>query len=94
MRVYAKPGGWTGGLGYYRAIFESMKQNRETAVTKLTMPILAIGGESALGIRMEESLRGAAANPRGVVIADCGHYVAEEQPSALLKVLMPFLTEA
>jgi pimeloyl-ACP methyl ester carboxylesterase len=40
---------------------------------------------------MEQSLKGAAADLRGVVVADCGHYVPEEQPLALLDVLLPFL---
>jgi pimeloyl-ACP methyl ester carboxylesterase len=40
---------------------------------------------------MEHSLKGAATDLTGGVIADCGHYVPEEQPRALLNVLLPFL---
>jgi pimeloyl-ACP methyl ester carboxylesterase len=91
VRVYAAPGGWTGGMGYYRAIFESMAQNRETASTPLTMPVLAIGGDFAIGAAIEQSLKGAVSNLRGAVIAQCGHYVPEEQPETLLDLLLPFL---
>ena len=89
-RIYAAPGAWTGGLGYYRALFDSMAQNRDRP--PLTIPVLAIGGDFGLGAMMEQSLRGAAIDPRSAVIADCGHYVPEEQPKALLDVLLPFLT--
>jgi pimeloyl-ACP methyl ester carboxylesterase len=90
-RIYSAAGGWTGGLGYYRAIFDSMAQNRALAATPLPMPVLAVGGEYGLGAVMEQSFKGAAADLRGVVVADCGHYVPEEQPMALLDVLLPFL---
>jgi pimeloyl-ACP methyl ester carboxylesterase len=93
VRIYAAPGAWTGGLGYYRAIFDSMAQNRSMAATPLPMPVLTIGGERGLGSIMEQSLTGAAADLRGAVIADCGHYVPEEQPLALLDVLLPFLAQ-
>jgi pimeloyl-ACP methyl ester carboxylesterase len=90
-RIYAAPGAWTGGLGYYRAIFESMAQNRTSAATPLPMPVLAVGGDHGLGAVMEQSLKGTAADLTGAVVADCGHYVPEEQPRALLDVLLPFL---
>jgi pimeloyl-ACP methyl ester carboxylesterase len=88
-RIYAAPGAWTGGLGYYRAIFDSMAQNR--AMPPLQMPVLAVGGDFGLGAVMEQSLQHAASDLKGVVIADCGHYVPEEQPQALLDALLPFL---
>jgi pimeloyl-ACP methyl ester carboxylesterase len=91
-RIYAAPGAWTGGLGYYRAIFDSMAQSRSAAATKLPMPVLAIGGDHGLGLVMQQSLAASAADLQGAVIADCGHYVPEEQPKSLLGTLMPFLT--
>jgi pimeloyl-ACP methyl ester carboxylesterase len=93
-RIYAAPGAWTGGLGYYRAIFDSMAQNRASAATPLAMPVLAVGGDFGLGAIMEQSLQDAATNLRGAVIAHCGHYIPEEQPQALLDVLLPFLNHS
>ena len=88
-RIYAAPGAWTGGLGYYRAIFDSMAQNRDRP--PLPMPTLAVGGDFGLGAMMEQSLKHAAADLRGVVIPNSGHYVPEEQPRALLDALLRFL---
>jgi pimeloyl-ACP methyl ester carboxylesterase len=93
-RIYAASGAWTGGLGYYRAIFDSMAQNRASAATPLAMPVLAVGGDFGLGAIMEQSLQDAATNLRGAVIAHCGHYIPEEQPQALLDVLLPFLNHS
>lgn len=91
VRIYAAPGRWAAGLGYYRAIFESIAQNQASAQTKLSMPVLAIGGEAGLGAAMRQTLEGIATNLQGAVVPHCGHYVPEESPDELLKLLLPFL---
>jgi pimeloyl-ACP methyl ester carboxylesterase len=91
VRIYSAPGRWSMGLGFYRAIFDSIAQNRATASTPLTMPVLAIGGEAGLGAAMRASFERAAAQLSGAVIPACGHYVPEESPEALLALLEPFL---
>jgi pimeloyl-ACP methyl ester carboxylesterase len=91
VRIYAAPGRWSAGLGYYRAIFDSIAQNRATASTPLTMPVLAIGGEAGLGAAMRGSFERAATQLSGAVIPNCGHYVPEESPQALLALIEPFL---
>jgi microsomal epoxide hydrolase len=90
VKAYAGPGRWSGGMGYYRAIFESVAQNKATASTLLQMPVLAIGGSAGLGASMEVSAKHAAANVQSAVIERCGHYVPEEQPGELLAVVLPF----
>jgi pimeloyl-ACP methyl ester carboxylesterase len=90
VKAYAAPGRWSGGMGYYRSIFDSIEQNRATALTPLTMPVLAIGGASSLGEAMATSIRQLAENVQGAVIEGCGHYVPEERPGELLAILLPF----
>jgi len=92
-RLYSTPGRWSAGLAFYRAIFESIAQNRATAATPLPMPVLAVGGEGGLGAAMRASFEAAAPNLTGVVIPACGHYVPEECPEALLAAMEPFLAE-
>ena len=53
--AYARPGAMDRGFAYYRAIFKNMADNIEMAKTKLTLPILAIGGEHWLGPIMQAS---------------------------------------
>ena len=90
VKAYSAPDRWSGGMGYYRSIFDSIEQNRATASTRLTMPVLAVGGESSLGEAMAKSAGQAAQNVQAAVIADCGHYVPEERPAELLSILLPF----
>jgi pimeloyl-ACP methyl ester carboxylesterase len=90
VKAYAGPGRWSGGMGYYRAIFDSVAQNQASAATPLKMPVLAIGGAAGLGASMAASASRAAENIQGAVIERCGHYVAEERPNELLAVVLPF----
>ena len=90
-RAYSAPGRWSGGMGYYRAIFESIAQNQATALTPLPMPVLAIGGALALAGAVEKSMAQAAARLQGAVIDDCGHYLPEERPAEVLAVVLPFV---
>jgi pimeloyl-ACP methyl ester carboxylesterase len=88
--AYSAPGRWSGGMGYYRAVFESMAQNKASAATALTMPVLAIGGAAGMGAAMAAAAGRVARHVEAAVIDDCGHYIPEEQPAALLTVLLPF----
>ena len=90
VRLYARDGRWTAGLGYYRAIFDTMAQNQATSRTPLPMPVLAIGGETGLGAAMGRSI-GPTVDLQGAVIPNCGHYVPEESPQAFLGLVEPFL---
>jgi pimeloyl-ACP methyl ester carboxylesterase len=43
LRIFKAPGGLRAGLAYYRAVFESIQQNK-SAAKKLAMPVLAFDG--------------------------------------------------
>jgi pimeloyl-ACP methyl ester carboxylesterase len=90
VNAYSAPGRWSGGLGYYRSVFDSIEQNRMTASSPLTIPLLAIGGASSLGEAMAKSAVQIAEHVQGAVIESCGHYVPDERPDELLAVLLPF----
>ena len=93
LRVYRQPGALRAGFGYYRAIPQDVTDNQAiSAAFKLPMPVLALGGDRSWGRRMEvvESLRRMATDVRGGVIENCGHWMPEEQPAALLEQLLAF----
>jgi pimeloyl-ACP methyl ester carboxylesterase len=97
LRVYRQPGALRAGFAYYRAIPRDIADNAATAARfKLPMPVLALGGDRSWGRGLEvlESLRRLATNVQGGVIENCGHWMPEEQPQALLSHLLPFFTEA
>ncbi|MFM2088998.1 MAG: hypothetical protein RLZZ237_3867 [Pseudomonadota bacterium] len=76
---------------YWRSLDISLEQHRAWSQKKLAMPVLAVGGAKAVGARVAEEMRGLADDVTGVLIPECGHFVAEEAPAALLAALEPFL---
>ncbi len=92
LRVFLKDGGLRAGLGYYRAADLSAQQNRElSAKSKLRMPLLALGSDQGSIADMASPLRAFAEDVRGAVIANCGHFLPEEQPVAVAEELAAFL---
>ena len=61
---------------------------------KLTMPVLAIGGEKSFGQGFANEIQFAATNVRGLSIANSGHWLMEEQPEATMNAIIDFLDEA
>ncbi|MBV9796092.1 MAG: alpha/beta hydrolase [Actinobacteria bacterium] len=76
---------------FYRAIDEIAAQNERRRTRPLTIPVLTLAGDRSLGPRVGEIGQLIAADPISVVIENCGHYLPEEQPAALLDYLLPFL---
>jgi pimeloyl-ACP methyl ester carboxylesterase len=93
IRAYSMPGAMRAGFAYYRALPQTIEQNRRHMQVRLDMPILAVGGDHGTADTAEQTLRPHASNLRGAVLSACGHYVPEECPQALLEHLVPFLRE-
>ena len=97
LRTYGRPGALGASFAYYRCIPDTVAANRALAESgfRLPMPVLAIGGGSteARGRAREPaiSLRTIADDVTEVVIADCGHFVPEEQPAVLAGSLLAFI---
>ncbi len=80
-----------GSLGWYRALDATIAQNQRRVMRKLTLPVLAIGGEQSLGTRPADAMMNAAENVQGLVIPGCGHWIMEQAPDAMLAALTGFL---
>ncbi len=57
----------------------------------LTMPVLAIGGETSFGPMMAVVARAAASNVQGVIIPHTGHWLMEENPTDTIAAVTDFL---
>jgi pimeloyl-ACP methyl ester carboxylesterase len=90
-RVYSAPGAMHSGFEYYRAIFDSIAQNKATAATPLAMPVLAVGGAQWLGSMMETMMAPVARNLRVEIVANSGHFVPEEAPADVCRIVQKFL---
>ena len=80
-----------GSFGFYRAIPTTIAQNEQRKTRRLTLPVLAIGGEESSGEGPGMTMKLAADNVQTLVLAGCGHWVAEQAPEQLLVALTTFL---
>ena len=60
---------------------------------KLTLPVLAIGGDHSYGGHLATEVGFAAANVRSAVIGNSGHWIMEEQPQQAIAAIVGFLQE-
>ncbi|WP_083444543.1 alpha/beta fold hydrolase [Herbaspirillum rhizosphaerae] len=94
-RVFSAPGAVRAALSYYRVAFspEGLAQSRNRTEKPLTMPILACGAVHGVKDMLFNTVRGIAADVRGSVMENCGHYMPEEAPAAVAGELMRFFSE-
>jgi pimeloyl-ACP methyl ester carboxylesterase len=94
LRVYSQPGALRSGFEYYRNIPNDIAQNEAMLKRdgKLAMPVLALGGAGGWGRRMEvlESCQRVALDVRGGIVEGAGHWIPEEQPEELARLLLEF----
>ena len=88
-----------GGFEHYRAFPQDAIQNMNYSKTNLTMPVLALGGGyiPTLGgnITMPTTIYGMkilAQNVTGITVPNSGHYIPEEQPDVVVKLLNNFFS--
>ena len=77
---------------FYRVGFgpEGLRQSRARAERRLPMPVLAFGAETGVGTVLVDTMRQVADDVRGGVFGNCGHYMPEEAPLAVLDQLRRF----
>lgn len=92
-RLYARPGAMKGALSQFQAFRQDAKDNLESMKTKLTMPVLAIGGEKSFGPLEAVAMRNAATNVTELVIPRAGHWLMEEEPVAVVQGVTSFLAK-
>jgi pimeloyl-ACP methyl ester carboxylesterase len=89
--AYARPGRMHAGWAYFVSFQEAAKDFAELSRTKLTMPVLVIGGERSLGEVLERQMELVASDVKAVVLKDTGHWVLEERPRETTEALLTFL---
>lgn len=89
--AYARPGRMQAGWAYFAAFPQTAKDFEELARTKLTMPVLSIGGEKSLGDVLGQQMKLVGTDVTVVVIKNAGHWILEEQPKDTTDALVKFL---
>ena len=86
---FSQPGAMRAGFMLYRDEAASAEENKSTAAKKLTIPVLAVGGQHSLG-DFGAALQTVAANVRSVVIPDASHFLMSDNPQAVVQTLSGF----
>ena len=90
--LYARPGAMHAGFEQFHAFDQDAVDNKAfMAEGKLTMPVLALGGEKSFGLTMGEVAKFAASNVQSAVVPDSGHWIMEENPKATTALVRTFL---
>ena len=69
---------------------QDVKDNEIFQRTKLTMPVLAIGGEKSFGATQAVVMRNVAVDVTEAVVPGSGHWLMEENPTATITLIRDF----
>jgi pimeloyl-ACP methyl ester carboxylesterase len=89
--AYARPGRMRAGWAYFVSFQKAAKDFEELSRTKLTMPVLSIGGAKANGAALAEQTKIVAVDATTVVLENTGHWLMEENPQGTMDALVKFL---
>ena len=89
--AYSRPGRMHAGWAYFVSFQQAAKDFAQLSHTKLTMPVLVIGGEKSLGQVLGQQMKLVASDVTVVVLKNTGHWVLEEEPKETTDALMKFL---
>ena len=89
--LYARPGAMHSAFAQFLSFPKDAEDNKVAMRSKLTMPVLAIGGEKSFGSNEALVMRNAATQVTELVIADSGHWLMDEQPQATVAAIRAFL---
>lgn len=88
---YSRPGRMRAAWEYFATFPQAAKDFADMAQTKLTMPVLSIGGDKSLGEPLAEQMKLVATNVTVVIVKNSGHWILEEQPKQTTDALVNFL---
>jgi pimeloyl-ACP methyl ester carboxylesterase len=89
--LYARPGRMRAGWAYFVSFQKAATDFAQLAQTKLSMPVLSIGGEKANGELLGQQTKLVAGNANVVVLKNTGHWLMEENNKETTDALVNFL---
>ena len=95
IEAYSRPGALRAGFADYRATPEDLEHDAADLDSGNTVdiPVQVLWGDGGLpaGMDVVDAWTPFAPRAFGQAVADCGHFIAEEQPRALVDLLKPYL---
>jgi pimeloyl-ACP methyl ester carboxylesterase len=92
--AYARPGRMRSAWAYFVSFQQAAADFAGFSRTKLTMPVLSIGGGNANGDALAKQAQLVALNVTTVTLPNTGHWLMEERPQETMAALVQFLTDA
>jgi len=89
--AYSRPGRMRAGWAYFVSFPQAAKDFAELSKTKLTMPVLALGGEKANGVLLGNQMKLVSNDASVIVLKNTGHWMMEENPKETMDALVKFL---
>ena len=89
--TYAQPGGMRAGFAQFTAFSTDAADNKVFEQVKLTMPVLAVGGEKSFGPLQAVIMRHVAIKVQEAVAPRSGHWLMEESPVYIVNLVRKFL---
>jgi pimeloyl-ACP methyl ester carboxylesterase len=89
--AYAKPGRMRAAWMYFASWPQLAKDFAQLSQTKLTMPVLSIGGEKSLGNELGAQMKLVADSVTVIVLPNTGHWILEEKSKETTDALVNFL---
>jgi len=91
VAAYSRPGRMHAGWAYFVSFLQAAKEFAQLSQTKLTMPVLTIGGEKANGEALGRQGKLLGTDVTSIVLKDTGHWLLEERPKETTEALLKFL---
>jgi len=91
LAAYSRAGRMRASWEYFVSWPQTAKDFAQMTQTKLTMPVLSIGGDKSLGGPLGEQMKLVATNVTVVMVKNSGHWILEEQPRQTIDALVGFL---
>jgi len=89
--AYARPGRMRAGWGYFDSFPQAARDFAQLSQTRLTMPVLSIGGEKSLGMVLGEQMKLVGSDVTVIVLKNTGHWLMEENSRETTDALLKFL---
>jgi pimeloyl-ACP methyl ester carboxylesterase len=89
--AYSRPGRMAAGFAYFASFPKTATDFAALAKTRLTIPVLSIGGEKSLGDALGAQAKLVATDATVIVIKNAGHWIMEEQQAETIAALERFL---
>ena len=91
-RLYALPGAMRASFAQFNAFEQDAVDNQAYLEKgKLTIPVLAVGGEASSGERTQALMTLVADDVEGAVVPAAAHWLMEENPQATVELVRRFL---